>query len=80
MVPADLSGNEKLFQRNDGQEPATIARDRSLPTKGETYTSSGTYGTMKVLLHDHIKEFLDQHLIVRGAEIFRDFCKEIVST
>ena len=29
-VPADSSENLQLSQRNDGPEPATIARDRSL--------------------------------------------------
>ena len=29
-MPADSSKNLQLSQRNDGPEPATIARDRSL--------------------------------------------------
>ena len=34
-VPADSNENLQLSQRNDGPEPATIARDRSLQSTKE---------------------------------------------
>ena len=32
-IPADSSENLQLSQRNDGPEPATIARDRSIQSR-----------------------------------------------
>ena len=47
-VPADSSENLQLSQRNDGPEPATIARDGSLQSTKGKYSRIGTSDTTKV--------------------------------
>ena len=49
-VPADSSENLQLSQRNDGPEPATIARDHSLQSTKGKYSRIGTSDTTKVLI------------------------------
>ena len=78
-MPADSSENLQSSQKNVGSEPATIARDRSLQTRGK-YSRRGTCDMTKVPLQDRMNRFPNQHLIVRGTKIFCDACKEIVSS
>ena len=47
-MPADSSENLQLSQRNDGPEPATIARDGSLQSTKGKYSRIGTSDTTKV--------------------------------
>ena len=48
-------------------------------TKGK-YNIRGTSDTKNVSLHDHINQFPNQLLIVRGTKIFCDACWEILSS
>ena len=61
-MPADSSENFQPSQTNDGPEPATVARDRSLQTTRGKYSRRGTCDTTKVSSQDRMNEFPNQHL------------------
>ena len=50
MASADSSENLQPSQRNDGPEPATIARDRSLQTTRGKYSRRGTCDTTDIYI------------------------------
>ena len=64
----------------DRPVPSSIARDRSLQSTSGKYKRRGNSDTVKVPLHERVRQFPDENLIVREGKLFCNACREILST
>ena len=66
----------------DTPVPSSIARDRSLQSTSGKYKRRGNSDTVKVPLHERVRQFPDENLIVREGKLFCSACRsrEILST
>ena len=78
------SGNLQLIEGNsDGEHrpvPSTIARARSLESTSRKYKRRGNGDTTNVPLHERVKQFPGENLIVREGKLFCSGCREIISS
>ncbi|KAK3725261.1 hypothetical protein QZH41_001278 [Actinostola sp. cb2023] len=64
----------------DRPVPSSIARDRSLESTSGKYKRRGNSDTVKVPLHERVRQFPDENFIVREGKLFCNACREILST
>ena len=60
--------------------PSSIARDRSLQSTSGKYKRRGNSDTVKVPLHERVRQFPDENFIVREGKLFCNACRQILST
>ena len=64
----------------DRPVPSSIAKDRSLQSTSGKYKRRGNSDTVKVLLHERVRQFPDENFIVREGKLFCNACRQILST
>ena len=63
----------------DRPVPSSIARDRSLQSTSGKYKRRGNSDTVKVPLHEQVRQFPDENFIVREGKLFCNACRQILS-
>ena len=58
--------------------PSSIARDRSLQSTSGKYKRRGNSDTVKVPLHERVRQFPDENFIVREGKLFCNACRHPV--
>ena len=64
----------------DRPVPSPIARHRSLQSTSGKYKRRGNSDTVKVPLHERVRQFPDENFIVREGKLFCNACRQILST
>ena len=78
-----FSCSAKMASATNLQErpvPSSIARDRSLQSTSGKYKRRGNSDTVKVPLHERVRQFPDENFIVREGKLFCNACRQILST
>ena len=60
--------------------PSSIARDRSLQSTSGKYKRRRNSDTVKVPLHERVRQFSDENFIVSEGKLFCNACRQILST
>ena len=78
------SRNLQFIEGNSDREhrpvPSTIAWDRSLESTSGKYKRKGNSDTTKVPLHEWVKQFPGDNLIVREGKLFCSGCRKMISS
>ena len=64
----------------DRPAPSSIARDRSLHSTSGKYKRRGNSGTVKVPLHERVRQFPEENFFVKEGKLFCNACRQILST
>ena len=70
----------KREDTEDRPVPSSIARDRSLHSTSGKSKQRGNSNTVKVPLHERVRQFPDENFIVREGKLFCSACRQILST
>ncbi|PFX14310.1 DNA-directed primase/polymerase protein [Stylophora pistillata] len=77
---AKMASATDLQDTEDRPVPSSIARDRSLQSTSGKYKRRGNSNTVKVPLHERVRQFPDENFIVREGKLFCNACRQILST